>query len=370
MKIALDDRSKTGKKRNWQGLKILSRQVSMLYGILALKYRETDAGLWERFDKRAKLLYDCASKLVFKSCTCGQTTKLFRAHFCRARLCSVCSWRKSLVVFHQALQICHHVLEKMPGLRFLFMTLTVENCSGADLRKTFKDMAKGYQELLRLKCFSPVKGSFRSFDVTYNPLRRDFHLHLHIILCVLAAYFDGHYYMSVKKLQAAWRKVMKLDYDPVVWIAAVKPKDDESPTDYEILVDTEIKEKGLIGAVAETAKYSVSIGHLFAPYNRKDDAPTAAARLALSKDPKWQAEVIEALDRGLHGCKLSHHTGIMLQVFREQKMQSVESSDLVHVEENVTPCTCPACQSTLSQQTVFAWNRDKQNYFQIKGIEK
>lgn len=368
MKTALNDRSKTGKTRNWQGLKILSRKVSKLYEILALKYRETDAGLWERFDKRAKLLYDCASKLVFKSCTCGQTTKLFRAHFCRARLCSVCSWRKSLVVFHQALQICHHVLEKMHGLRFLFMTLTVENCSGDDLRNTFKDMALGYTALLRLNCFKPVKGSFRSFDVTYNPLRKDFHLHLHVILCVMASYFKGGNYMSWKTLQAAWRKVMKLDYDPVVWIGAVKPKDNESPTDYEILTETEIKEKSLIGAVAETAKYSVSIGHLFAPYKKFDDVPTAAARFVLSKDLTWQAEVIEALDRGLHGCKLSHHTGIMLQVFREQKMSSVEASNLINVEQEITPCTCPACQSTLSQQTVFAWNRGKQNYYQTKDF--
>jgi plasmid rolling circle replication initiator protein Rep len=362
----LNDRSKTGKTRNWQGLKKLSRQVSALYSILAEKHRESAADLSALFTKRADALYACASLLIFKACDCGQTQKLFRVQFCRVRLCAVCSWRKSLLVFHQSMKVCHFVLEKMPGALFLFVTLTVKNCSGDDLKKTFKEMTKGYNRLLDYDCFKPVKGSFRSFDVTYNPLRKDFHLHMHIILSVLSSYFKPGNYISQKTLQAAWRKVMKLDYDPEVDIRRVKSKDSDAPTDYEILVDTEIKESALLGAVAETAKYAVSIGHLFAPYNKKDrDEPTKAARLALSKDPKWQAEVIEALDRGLHGCKLTHHTGIMLQVFREQKMESEATADLVRAAQDETPCNCPACNSTLSQQTVFAWNGDVQNYVRI-----
>ena len=72
---------------------------------------------------------------------------MHKADFCRHRLCPVCNWRKSLKLFSQMKEVSARLLQDFPGARYLFLTLTVKNCSGAELAQTIDKMNFGFKLL-------------------------------------------------------------------------------------------------------------------------------------------------------------------------------------------------------------------------------
>jgi plasmid rolling circle replication initiator protein Rep len=145
--------------------------------------------------------------------------KLRSAKFCRVRHCPVCQWRRSLMWKARAYQILPKIVSKYPTHRWLFMTLTQKNVPITELRETLTKMNKGFERMVKRKMF-PAVGWLRSMEVTRG---RDgnAHPHFHCLLMVPASYF-GQGYIKQHEWTALWRDCMRLDYNPVMDIQAVR----------------------------------------------------------------------------------------------------------------------------------------------------
>jgi plasmid rolling circle replication initiator protein Rep len=202
-------------------------------------------------EKRLVDLKDCASFLEFLRGS-KQDMKLKRANFCKLRLCPMCSWRRSMKLFGQTALVATEILKQQPKTRFLFLTLTVKNCSADKLSGTLKMMDNGFQYLTASsRNFVPARvlkknllGYMKATEITYNQRENTYHPHLHVILAIRESYFH-HDYIKKSEWVTLWQQAMKLDYAPSVHIETVKDS-----------------RKGMAGAVAETAKYPVKVADL------------------------------------------------------------------------------------------------------------
>lgn len=152
--------------------------------------------------------------------------KLSSARFCRVRHCPVCQWRRSLAWKAKAYKVLPQIVEKYPKHRWLFLTLTQKNCKITDLRETIQLMNKAFKRLTELKAF-PAIGWLRSLEVTRGQ-DGSAHPHFHCLLMVPCGYFARDYIKQAEWV-AMWRKCLRLDYDPVLDVQAIKSG--RKPTD-------------------------------------------------------------------------------------------------------------------------------------------
>ena len=193
-----------------------------------------------------------------------------------------------------ALRLCSTKMETL-----LFLTLTVKNCKAQDFPAAVRMLYDGWRymyhnskEFKRVVC-----GTFRSLETTINQQTKEFHPHFHAVLAVKPSYFSGQEYLKQKQWAEMWAQACALDYDPVVHIETVK----EGP-------------KGIAGAVAESAKYSV-----------KD------SDFLVGSD--WDRQrYVQTLLEGLAGRRLADMTGCFRKAKKQLALDDVEDGDLVHVE--------------------------------------
>jgi plasmid rolling circle replication initiator protein Rep len=146
--------------------------------------------------------------------------KLSSARFCRVRHCPVCQWRRSLAWKAKAYKVLPQIVDKYPKHRWLFLTLTQRNCKITELRETIGLMNKAFKRLTELKAF-PAIGWLRSLEVTRGK-DGSAHPHFHCLLMVPSGYFSGQSYLKQAEWVALWRKCLRLDYDPVLDVQAIK----------------------------------------------------------------------------------------------------------------------------------------------------
>lgn len=225
-----------------------------------------------------------------------QEKKLHTANFCKDRLCPMCNWRRSLKIFGQVSRVMNE-LEKQ-DYQFLFLTLTVKNCSAVDLSDTVQVLFDGWRKLYHKNGIfkRSIAGTFRSLEVTRNSKTGFFHPHLHVILAVRPSYFHKGY-ISQAEWSSLWRSCCNLDYTPVIDVRKIKPGSN-----------------GLTGAVAEVSKYAVK----------------ATDFLKGSMDD--MADYVSAFLSALTGRRLCSFTGCFDKVRKQLALDDVESGDLVHVE--------------------------------------
>ena len=148
--------------------------------------------------------------------------KLRAARFCRIRHCPVCQWRRSLRWKAKAYKVLPKIVEAYPKHRWLFLTLTQKNVPITELRQTLTHMNESFKRMVRFKTF-PAIGWLRSTEVTRG---RDgsSHPHFHCLLLVPSSYF-GKKYIKQSEWVEMWRKAMRLDYNPILDVQAVKQGD-------------------------------------------------------------------------------------------------------------------------------------------------
>ena len=199
----------------------------------------------EEFQKYAERI-DCCSQLL-NFCLVVEDQeyklKLDMARFCRVRHCPVCQWRRSLMWKAKAYKILPSVVENYPSYRWLFLTLTVCNCNLTDLQSTLRWMNKSWRRMMQRKKF-PAIGWIRSTEVTRGK-DGSAHPHFHCLLMVKPIYFSGKSYIKQKDWVELWKSSLRVDYDPVVDIRAIKR--DHSPNELipEILKYS-VKESDLV----------------------------------------------------------------------------------------------------------------------------
>jgi len=175
------------------------------------------------FHRYSERMTFCSELLDFKltpSDDDSYALKLSSARFCRVRHCPVCQWRRSLAWKAKAYKVLPQIVEQYPKHRWLFLTLTIKNCKITDLRETIGLMNKAFKRLTDLKAF-PAAGWLKSIEVTRGK-DGSAHPHFHCLLMVPSGYFSGRDYLKQAEWVAMWRKCLRLDYDPVLDVQAIK----------------------------------------------------------------------------------------------------------------------------------------------------
>ncbi len=145
--------------------------------------------------------------------------KLSSARFCRVRTCPVCQWRRSLMWKAKAYKVLPRIVSDFPTHRWLFVTLTVKNCQITELKETLTWMNKSWQRLTQLKAW-PAEGWLRSTEVTRGK-DGTAHPHFHCLLMVRPGYFGKNYIKQAEWVEM-WRRSLRIDYNPVLDVQAVK----------------------------------------------------------------------------------------------------------------------------------------------------
>lgn len=207
------------------------------------------------FERYAARMADCGGVLRFGWVTTpatGETALRLRdAHFCRVRNCPVCQWRRSLMWQARFYQSLPKIIQEQPKARWLFLTLTVRNCSIGELSETLTAMNAGWKRLIERREFRPVLGWVRTTEVTRGQ-DGSAHPHFHALIMVPPSWFRGQTYVKQSRWVELWADCMRLDYVPVVDVRAVKAISPEAGQ-----TSLDVMGQALQRAIAETLKYSV-----------------------------------------------------------------------------------------------------------------
>ncbi len=175
----LTDKSSTGKQRKWSYHKKHSLSV-------AEAYRTFEGAA--SFSKR---MAECGAWLRFLACPSGHGMVLVAAIFCQCRLCPLCQWRRSLIIFHQVKELAHKHIQHYTSDIPLLLTLTVPNVPASELSARIRLMQMAWKKLmLRRPVRRICRSWFRALEITYNAKREDYHPHFHVLIMVPASYFQ------------------------------------------------------------------------------------------------------------------------------------------------------------------------------------
>lgn len=305
--VRLQDTTKNGKERDWKGKKKRSTVVANHY----------EAG---NLLKKAERMYECANVLKFKQQ--DETLKLYQAYFCKVRFCPMCAWRRSLKIAFNNKKVVETVNERRK-VQWLFLTLTVRNCEGSQLKSTLDDMTKAWNRFAGYtKVKKSVLGYFRALEVTKN--RKDnsewkgsYHPHFHVLICVPSSYFKKkELYLKQSDWTSLWKKAMKLDYDPIVHITRVKPKES---LDLES-IDKDVGEQiGQQKALLEVSKYPV-----------KDTDIIQGDKVTPDN-----VETLKTFEEAFSYKRLISYGGLMKDIHKELNLQDVEDqdADLIEIDD-------------------------------------
>lgn len=264
------------------------------------------------FEKYAERLIETAQVLGFRWQVDERTgeakIKLSTAWFSRWRHDPVSNWRKSMKWRSIWFNALPNVFEAHPTHRWLFLTLTVENCKITDLNATCKHLNKSFIKMIRSKRLAkyfhirdksaPIAGYYRAMEVTKEKERDGYaHPHLHVLLHLPPDYFNNGY-ISQKDWAELWQTAAGLNYRPIIDIRTVKPKKNA----------LDDKFGGLFDAVLEVTKY-----------------PMKAADLLIDAD--WTKEYIKQM----HRIRLTDVGGTLKQFIAE--LDDDDQTDLIHIDD-------------------------------------
>lgn len=307
----LIDKTKNGKTRNWRGRKILCLKLADIFDELNYKVSLIDS------------VRSCGDTLNFIRDKDGNL-KLYQAYFCKNKLCPLCNWRRSMKYAYQTSRIVDKAIEQYPKGRFIFLTLTVKNIPGNELKDELTRMSEGFRRLMLYKKVEKnMLGFLRATEVTHNEKRDDYHPHLHVLLFLKSTYFKGETnYLSQKDWSKLWSKAMKLDYEARVDVRAVKAKSDAK------------NEDGLRKAIFETAKY-----------------PTKPIELTHEN-----SQVVDNLYKGLYKKRQLGFGGIFKTIRKELQLSDIENGDLIKTKDGKD------LEISQGERVMARWNFLIQNY--------
>ena len=235
-------------------------------------YRQAD------YQQYASRMHDCSRLLGFvlqAEDTGDLRHKLKIARFCRVRHCPVCQWRRQMAWRARFFDAIPRFLNDYPKARFIFLTLTVQNCPLDELRDTVGRMNKAWKRMTNRKQFSTVLGWVKSVEVTRSS-DDDAHPHFHVLLAVKPSYFTTGY-VKQADWREIWRQCLRVDYLPVVNVKTVKLLKGMSHDDIN---------SALLAGLLETLKYSVKPSDLVGRRDRTDQ-----------QNADWLAELTRQLHK-------------------------------------------------------------------------
>ncbi|MER3123647.1 protein rep [Bacillus altitudinis] len=303
----LQDKTATGKKRDWKGKKMRSSLMSSHYEGLEKRIGAPYYG------KKAEKISNCAECLAFKREKETGRLKLYQAYFCKVRLCPMCAWRRSLkIAYHNKLIVEEANRQYKPA--WIFLTLTVKNVEGDQLKQTITDMMQGFRKLFQYKKVKTgTLGFFRALEITKNHKENTYHPHFHVLIPVKRNYF-GKSYIKQTEWTSFWKKAMKLDYTPIVHVQRVKGKKGIDAEAIEKEVREAIEEQK---AILEISKYPV-----------KDTDVIRGNEVT-----EENLDTVYYLDDALSARRLIGYGGILKEIHKELNLTDAEDGDLVRIDE-------------------------------------
>ena len=220
--------------------------------------------------------------------------------------------------------------EALPNRRWVFLTLTMRNVPLTGLRDAVQKMNKAWGRLSKRKNF-PAEGWIKSVEVTRNPSTGEAHPHIHALLMVKPSYFKTGY-LSQAKWTELWKSCLRVDYQPVVHVKAVK-----------LRRGADDPEEALKVAIVEVTKYVTKPGDL------TGDSRTAAITPA---DVEW----LEELTRQLHKMRSIAIGGVLKNFMSEE-----EPEDLIGKGEDE--------EGDLPSDVFFLWEQYAKHY-KYKGKDR
>jgi hypothetical protein len=226
--------------------------------------------------------------------------------------------------FYEALP---ELMQQYPTAYWRLLTLTVRNCPIEELGPTLTAMNLAWQRLLKRPEFRHVKGWVRAVEVTRGT-DGSAHPHFHCLLMVPPKMATGKSYVTKERWMELWRSCMRLDYDPWVWIQAVKKLGQKDGAATGPGDTTAIR-----GAVQEVLKYSTK--------------PTD-----MVNDPQWFLE----LTRQVHKRRFIATGGLLKNVLRVDDEESDEELALLDSTE----------EQLGRERIPFDWRRPERVYRRTK----
>ncbi|OUZ11635.1 protein rep [Bacillus pumilus] len=305
----LQDKTATGKKRDWRGKKVRSSLMAAHYEGLE---KRTGAPY---YGKKAEKVSDCAECLAFRRDKETGRLRLYQAYFCKVRLCPMCAWRRSLkIAYHNKLIVEEANRQYKPA--WIFLTLTVRNVDGDHLKQAISDMMKGFNRLMKYKKVnSSAFGYFRALEITKNHEENTYHPHFHVLVPVKKSYFTGKSYIKQAEWTSLWKRAMKLDYTPIVHVQRVKGKKGINAEAIEKEVREAMEEQK---AILEISKYPV-----------KDTDVIRGNEVT-----EENLDTVYYLDDALSARRLIGYGGILKEIHKELNLTDAEDGDLIRIEED------------------------------------
>ena len=268
-------------KNEWKGKKLKTETLAYIYKQIGMLAKS------ERVDK-------CGTYLEFAKSQEG-IKKLSQANFCKVMLCPMCAWRRSKKIFGQVSKIMDE-LEK-GKYKFIFLTLTIRNCKGEDLKENIDLLMKSFDRMFKRPSMSFIKGWFRGLEITYNEQENTYHPHFHCVLAVKPSYFTSRDYVKQMEWVRIWQECLKVDYEPNVDIRTVKTN-----------------AKNIKKTVAEVAKYTV-----------KDSDYLKENNLKLSET------LVKTIDEALFKRRLVAFGGRFKELHKELNLDDAEDGNLIDI---------------------------------------
>lgn len=243
---------------------------------------------------KMKRFSDCGKFLTLDPIT----GEILQANFCKMRICPVCNYIKSSINFYK-IRDCVQYIKSKYNSEFIFMTLTIKNCSGEELSKTIDHILQSFNRLRNRKTWKKsVQGLIRGLEITYNKENNTFHPHIHMLVAVPEDYFssENEKYITIEKLRNWWSESAKLDYFVQVDIRKVEKSDN---------------------AIAEVAKYSIKMAEIL---NAKSD--------------ETQIQATETIFNCTYGRRLIGTSGIFKEAMKQLKISDMNDFNIESLRKN------------------------------------
>lgn len=237
--------------------------------------------------------------------------RLRRFNACQLRLCSLCSTRRAKQIAHRLSKVLNYVESQHNDVAFVFLTLTVRNCDGSQLRATIDLLMDAFHKLFRQRPVARVaKGWFRALEITRNAKDGTYHPHFHVIVAVEPDYFkrSSGLYITQQDWVARWQRCLKVQYKPLVSIQATKARPGRPAA--------KTKSKAM-AAVAEAAKYTTK------------DCEYINDGMSLAE----AAGVVSTYTNALRGRRLVAMGGWFKEAAAALDIEELEDGDLVHLDD-------------------------------------
>ena len=273
----------------------------------------------------------CATWLLYLSDATMDRKQLHRMNACKLRLCPFCNTRKARIMGIRLSKIIQKVKDDHTGTQLVFLTLTVQNVAGADLRDALTLLAGAWSKLTRRTAFvDAVKGFFRVFEITRNRADDTYHPHIHAILVVEDAYFvrKNGLYITHDQWVGMWQQSLRVSYKPIVGIQSTYSKGGKGKPS-----------KGAAAAaaaVAEAAKYAT-----------KD-----AEYIGLSVPDGEAVRVVQTYTEALRGKRMTALGGWMKDAARQLALDMEDAGNLVHDQDGGGDLT----EATAELLLTYGWH--------------